>query len=325
MTTTSNAVAHLNMLSVERDAVRGGAHTMNVLKAEEWYQSGQRVAVSARDEQIHRIFARVEGEGSVTTFLHGFPTSSWDWAKVAAALSSGRKRIYIDLLGYGDSDKPLQHTYSLLEELDLFEALWKHFGVEETLLVTHDVSVSIGQELLARINEGTWRGPLITGVVFLNGGLFFSVQRPLTIQRLLRNPVTGPLVTRLVTRRTFERSMKRIYGPHSAPDLDELTQQWAIIERRGGSRLSHKLSRYHDERKRLEQRWTNALSETSVPLTFVWGMRDPISGSPMFDKARQVVAKAKFVRLEDGGHYPQIEAAERIAKEIEAIEGTPKA
>jgi len=43
----------------------------------------------------------------------------------------------------------------------------------------------------------------------------------------------------------------------------------------------------------------------------------------MLDKARQVVAKAKFVRLEDAGHYPQIEAAERIAKEIEAIEGTP--
>jgi pimeloyl-ACP methyl ester carboxylesterase len=300
-----------------------GPHTMNVLKAEEWYHTGQRVAVSARDEQTHRLFGRVEGEGPVTTFLHGFPTSSWDWAKVAAALPSGRKRIYIDLLGYGDSDKPVQHTYSLLEELDLLEAFWKHFGVEETLLVTHDVSVSIGQELLARINEGTWRGPHITGVVFLNGGLFFSVQRPLAIQRLLRNPVTGPIVTRLVTRRTFERSMRRIYGPHSAPDLDVLTQQWAIIERRGGSRLSHKLSRYHDERKRLEQRWTNALSETRVPLTFVWGMRDPISGSPMLGKARQVVVKAKFVRLEDVGHYPQIEAAEKIAKEIEAIEGTP--
>ena len=296
---------------------------MNALKAEDWYRTGERVAVSGRAEQTHSLFARVEGEGLVTTFLHGFPTSSWDWAKVAAALRSGCKRIYIDLLGYGDSDKPAQHTYSLLEQLDLFQALWKHFGIEETLLVTHDVSVSIGQELLARISEGTWRGPHITGVVFLNGGLFFSVQRPLAIQRLLRNPVTGPLVARLVTRRTFERSMKGIYGPHTGPDVDELAQQWAIIERRGGSRLSHKLSRYHDERKRLEPRWTSALSETSVPLTFVWGMSDPISGSPMLDKARQVVAKAKFVRLEDAGHYPQIEAAERVAKEIEAIEDSP--
>ena len=59
------------------------------------------------------------GKGPWTTFWHGFPTCSWDWAKVDELLPAGRSRLYLDHLGFGDSDKPAPHTYSFDEQLGL--------------------------------------------------------------------------------------------------------------------------------------------------------------------------------------------------------------
>ena len=59
-----------------------------------------------------------------------------------------------DFLGFGASDKPADHDYSLLEQADLVEALWAQEGVDETALVAHDYAVSVAQELLARARRG---------------------------------------------------------------------------------------------------------------------------------------------------------------------------
>jgi pimeloyl-ACP methyl ester carboxylesterase len=66
----------------------------------------------------------------VVTLLHGFPTSSWDWASTAAWLEADHTVVTVDLLGYGDSDKPWKHTYSTTEHADIVESVWRALGVE---------------------------------------------------------------------------------------------------------------------------------------------------------------------------------------------------
>ena len=58
------------------------------------------------------------------TLLHGFPSSSYDWAKLAPALARRHALLLPDLLGFGASDKPAQHEYSIHEQADIVEALW---------------------------------------------------------------------------------------------------------------------------------------------------------------------------------------------------------
>src|SRR5438105_15957794 len=94
------------------------------------------------------------GRGPAMTLLHGFPSSSHDWAKVAPALAERHALLMPDFLGFGASDKPAEHDYSLHEQADLVEALWAREGIEATVLVVHDYAVSVGQELLARRAEG---------------------------------------------------------------------------------------------------------------------------------------------------------------------------
>ena len=67
------------------------------------------------------------------TVLHGFPSSSHDWARAAPHLATDHALLLPDFLGFGASDKPADHHYSLTEQADLIEALWAHEGVVSTV------------------------------------------------------------------------------------------------------------------------------------------------------------------------------------------------
>src|SRR5262249_53513877 len=67
----------------------------------------------------HRIFVRdLAGAGPPILLLHGYPSSSWDWREVAHHLP-GRHLVCFDFLGFGLSDKPREHVYSLHGQADL--------------------------------------------------------------------------------------------------------------------------------------------------------------------------------------------------------------
>ncbi len=85
--------------------------------------------------------------------MHGFPSSSHDWAKLAPALAERHSLLLFDFLGFGASEKPAEHDYSLLEQADLVEALWAREGITSTVVVAHDYAVSVAEELLARRRE----------------------------------------------------------------------------------------------------------------------------------------------------------------------------
>ena len=132
------------------------------------------------------------------TMLHGFPSSSHDWARAAPQLVTEHALLLPDFLGFGASDKPADHHYSLTEQADLIEALWAHEGVVATVLVAHDYAVSVTQELLARRSEGALRVDIVA-VHLLNGGLYPDLHRPEPIQTALLDPELGPQISADIT------------------------------------------------------------------------------------------------------------------------------
>lgn len=276
-----------------------------------WFQGGERVRVELGGDAF-QIFCRTSGSGPWLTLMHGFPTSSWDWAKVAPALGQRFRLLCFDFLGFGDSDKPRRHRYSIVEQADLTEALWRHFGTVETALVGHDYGATVVQELLARERTAA----RISGVTLLNAAVYVRLARPLVIQRLLASRITGPLVARAVTERVFRRSFTSVFSPQHPPGETELRRQWQVLQRRGGAQLSHRLSHYMGDRKRHATRWEAALERERVPLRFIWGMADPRSGAHIAREIRHRLPAAALVELDDVGHYPQIEVPELVAQEI---------
>lgn len=252
----------------------------------------------------HRIFVRRGGTGPHLTLLHGFPTCSYDWSKIWKPLAAERSLLAMDLLGFGDSDKP-KRGYSFEDHAARLRALWRQLGVERTPLVAHDYSATLACELLASQGESK----TIRSVVLLNGGLRGRLHRARPIQRILTSPA-GPLVARLLNRERFAKSFTRVFtNPPSDEDIDAF---WMSIRTRDGHKRSPALLHYIGDRMRHAERWEGALEKSRVPLTFVWGMKDPVSGAHMLDSLRHL---GESVEL-PVGHYPQWEAPSEVCAAV---------
>lgn len=249
--------------------------------------------------------------------LHGFPTASFDYARMLPELGD-RRRILLDFLGFGDSDKPSDHRYSLFEQAALAEAVIARRGIDEVDLVAHDMGSSVALVLLER-----GRLP-VRRLVLLNGSLLLEHYRPLLIQRLLLHRVTGPLISRLGVIRApvSARSFRRLF-PRPPPD-DEIAAFWSLIEVHGGHKIYHRLIQYLAERGRHEHEWMAALVRSRAPLLLLWGQQDPVARPAIAEAIARDRPDAKYVPLPELGHYPQWEDPPRIAAELrEFLSATP--
>ena len=280
---------------------------------EDWWASGQRVDVEL-DGARRAVFLRRTGSGPTVTLLHGFPSSSHDWAKVAPALAERYALLMPDFLGFGASEKPANHDYSLHEQADLVEAVWEMEGVTATAIVAHDYAVSVTQELLARRAEGTLAVDVVA-IDLLNGGLYPDVHRPQPVQEALLDPEQGPQLSAALTEEALLAALRPTFaeGYDAAADSAAI---WRALSRDGGHRILHLLIRYMKDRREHETRWIGALEATDVRLAFVWGMLDPVSGAHMAERIRERLPRAPFVALDNVGHWPPLEAPALVAEAL---------
>ena len=280
---------------------------------ERWWEEGERVRLRVAGVE-REVFVRRMGSGPPLTLLHGFPSSSHDWARVAPALAEGHSLVMPDFLGFGASAKPAGHDYSLHEQADLVQALWEHDRVSSTAVVAHDYAVSVTQELLAREAAGEL-STVVERVALLNGGLYPDLHRPLPTQLALLDPQRGAELSALITQELFVAGLASTFAESfdAAPDSAEM---WRSVSREQGQRNSHLLIRYITDRERHAERWVSALESTPVPLAFVWGMLDPVSGAHMAERIRARLPAAPFTELADVAHWPQLEAPERVARAV---------
>ncbi len=253
----------------------------------------------------------------VLVMMHGFPTSSFDWIEIWSALSQNFRLLAPDLLGFGLSSKPRPHNYTIKEQADAIEALLALNQVDEWHLLAHDYGDSVAQELLARHNERPAAPHLsrLRSVALLNGGLFPETHRPRLIQKLLLSAL-GPWLAERLNRKRFGRSFRAVFSDQHQPTDAALDEFWALIAQADGHLLAPQLLRYIPERRQYRQRWVGALSESTIPLRLINGLADPVSGAHMVARYRELITTPDIVELPGIGHYPQIEAPERVVQAV---------
>lgn len=269
------------------------------MRLDEWIAGGGHIQLGGHD-----IFYRQDGpvDGRPVTLVHGFPTSSHDWAPIVPALvESGCRITTLDLLGFGASAKPARYDYRLTEQASIIEELWERFEIDKTALVSHDYGVSVAQELLHR------NANRITSAAFLNGGLYPDLHRPIRIQRLLHGPA-GAVLQHLSSEPMYHRSLHEVFG---RPVSDEAVHDmWLSTTMNNGKRVQHRLLRYIDERRTHSDRWRTALESYQGPVQFIWGPADPVSGAHVLPRLRERLPDAHILVLDEDpatGHYPQVE------------------
>ncbi|MCO1336606.1 alpha/beta hydrolase [Microbulbifer sp. OS29] len=258
-------------------------------------------------------------EKPVLLLIHGFPTSSFDWQKVWPHLTKYFRCIAMDMLGFGYSDKPKEHHYSIHGQADLNERLLHLLGINSAHILAHDYGDTVAQELLTRANaEGNTRYPSVS---LLNGGLFPETHQPRLIQKLLLSSI-GPLVNRLIGYPQFCRSFRAIFGPRTQPSAADLQDLWQILQYNKGGYHLYKLITYMRDRRQHRQRWVDALNNYPGPLQLINGSLDPVSGRHMVERFRQLINRpANIAEFSEIGHYPQWEAPDLLVSNyLEFIE-----
>jgi pimeloyl-ACP methyl ester carboxylesterase len=264
------------------------------------------------DTPAGEVFVRSSpGDGPTILLLHGYPSSSYDYREVVPQLA-GRAWLTLDFLGFGLSDKPRPHRYSLFEQADIVQRVVAEHTAGPVWLIAHDMGTSVATELLARDLRGQLTFDLQRAVIG-NGSVILNRASLRPAQKLLRSPL-GPLVSRLSNRAAFVREFGRLFGATHPLSAQEGDAQWALWSHHDGHRIAHLLIAYLDERVRHASRWHGAVRDWPKPLNFLWALDDPVATTNVLDGLRELRPAADVVELPGIGHYPQVEVPEVFSR-----------
>jgi pimeloyl-ACP methyl ester carboxylesterase len=239
--------------------------------------------------------------------VHGFPTSSYDWAGVVPELARHRRVVLFDMIGCGLSAKP-DRRYTIAMQADVAQAIVAELGIERLALMTHDMGDTVGGELLARSLEGTWTVEVVRRVV-TNGSIYIAMAQ-LTDGQLMLLDQPDAVLPQGIGPELMALSLVATLSPNHR-DVD-MGGHAELVCHAEGDRMLARLIRYIEERRANERRFTGAIETHPSPLHVVWGPDDPIAVAPMADHLVATRSDATLAWVDGAGHYPMLEDPERF-------------
>jgi pimeloyl-ACP methyl ester carboxylesterase len=287
----------------------------DVLK--KWVSEGQYMPFQGLNVFVHASgTAPVKGHGVL--IVHGFPGSSWDWQNVVSIVEKHTRVVVIDMLGFGNSSKPMTGTYkenfSLMRQADLYEAVAKAEGFEEVILVAHDMGQTVGLELMTRHDEG--KLPFkIRHAILLDGSTLVDMVKLVPLQvELLKQP--DQAATEHLDFAEFAEGLRGSFYKVTDETLDAMAQQ---VFANDGDLVIGQTLRYLNERKEYYDRWVGTLTNfRTAPLSLYWGVHDPVAVIAMADRIKMWSPTTDLYKLQNSGHWPSIEVPEVIGNAIVA-------
>ena len=280
------------------------------MTANDWKSKGEFITVNDRKLFVIDTSSFFSTEDQVPSktmvVLHGYPTSSYDYYKVLPKLSKHYRVIIHDHLGFGFSDKPLDYSYSLLDQADLALQLWQLLGVKKVHLLAHDYGTSVATEIIARNNNHELTIE-IENLTLCNGSMHIELSKLRTIQKLLKNKWLGKYVAKLTTYAIFSKNLRNVYFDKTKVSNNELKDMWMQLEYNEGRKVIHKLSQYINERYTYWNRWIGALKETNLQTNIVWAKNDLVAVPAIARLIATEISNNKLFWIENTGHFPMLE------------------
>ena len=239
-----------------------------------------------------------EGSGPAVLFVHGTPSWSFEWRTVIAAVSREHRCIAPDHLGFGLSDKPADAPLAPEDHALRLRALVEALDLSDFTLVVHDFGGPIGLPLALELAHRVKR------VIVVNSFMWSHAEDPtvLRIDRFVRS-----FLGRFLYR--FMNVSPRVLLPASFADKKRLTkrlhrQYVAPFARRAEREAPYALARaLMGSSAFYDALWARRSELARLPMTIVWGERDPAFGEQHLQRWIQAYPGAEVVRVPDAGHF----------------------
>ena len=270
---------------------------------EAWARRGRFVTLA----EGHRIFAMQEGTGPDLVLVHGFPSTSHDFAAALPLLTPRFRVTAFDQLGFGFSDKPAGDvSYSLLDQGRRAGEIVRGLGVQRARLVGHDMGLTVAVEMLCRHEAGTL-GFAIEELVLCNGSHLVELAHITPFQYAIMTDDGAADFARTFDPEAFAKALGFVWADATRTPAVDLRAIAYWLALGGGFEILPRIARYNLERTWYADRWRPILGRTAVPIRVVWGDRDPIAVLEIGRRLAEMSGGPLTV-LEGIGHYPQMEA-----------------
>ena len=318
-----------------------------IISAKEWFSSGNRLPYDTVTKSIidadkalqlkslfvfnKYIIYPKQDPHKVISFLPGFPSGSYDWAKIDGLIEKQNplNRLYVEYIGQGESDKPEKYPYSTFERADFVQAIWKYHQIDSTFVVSFDYSSLVVMELLQRqqekIEKGIKPSTVITKVLLINGGYFTDGHsHPIFTTPLLKTGFGKRSTMRAQNSNlAFNGMIKGMWSKKYKVTEAELAEVRDAIRRRNGALFLHYAAGFVDEHKASGER-LNLLSivekmHNDVSFYIVGSDKDQFEPKQVTLAKERVSKYGVDIQVLPGGHMITMEQPQLLTEKILSI------
>lgn len=262
-----------------------------------------------------RVFYREAGNPKAPTILllHGFPSSSRQWATLIPLLADRYHLVAPDYPGFGLSDAPApeRYAYTFDHLAETIDALTRQLGLERYTLLMNDYGGPVGFRLALAHPERVQALVVQNAVAHEDGlGPLWEPRRAFWRDRAAHEATVIAGFTSLDTAR------ERHIGSSPRPeryDPEAWTSEAALLSRPGQVRIQGDL--FYDYRTNVERypQWQAWLRTHRPPTLVLWGRYDP-SFAPAGATAYARDLPEAEIHMLDAGHFATDEAIDEVAR-----------
>jgi pimeloyl-ACP methyl ester carboxylesterase len=261
----------------------------------------------------HTIGFQAAGDGPLLLLLHGITSTSEAWREVMPALAEQYTVIAPDMIGHGRSAKP-RGDYSLGAYAAGVRDLIAVLGFESGSVVGHSLGGGIAMQFAYLFPEHVERLALIC-----SGGLGKEVHPLLRAATLPGSEWVLPFLAPewAMNAGSAVNSVASKLGLEAPPDVAEFARGFSTLVHEGArdAFIDTMRSVIGPEGQRVSAMDRLYLAD-QIPFLMIWGDADPVIPVEHGRRAHEVVAHSRYVEIEGSGHWPMLDAPERIVSEL---------
>ena len=266
----------------------------------------------------HEVGYRMEGEGPAILLIHGIAGSSTAWRDVVPALAQQYTVIAPDLIGHGQSAKPLG-DYSLGAYASGMRDLLRVLGVPRATVVGQSFGGGVALQLAYQHPELCERLVLVD-----SGGLGREVSWLLRFMTLPGSEYLMPVLFPSIVRERGNEISRVLYKYGIATArLGEMWRSYAsLTESTNRQSFIRTIRSVIDPGGQTVSAMDRLYLAEEIPTLIIWGDCDTIIPVSHAYAAHEAIPGSRLEIIEGSGHFPHVEAPDRFLRVLLDFLGT---
>lgn len=255
----------------------------------------------------NRIAYRLAGDGPLLMLVHGMAGSSETWKHVMPALAEHFTVLAPDLLGQGESDKPVSN-YTIGVHVHTLRDLLDSLGYDRATVVGQSLGGGVAMQFASRYPERCERLVLVD-----SGGFGREVTPYLRLLSLPGMDSVFPVFCHPWLRGTRVAAYIKRAGVRSTPARQEIWRSYASLANAGSRRAFFRsLREVVDSGGQTVSALKRLHDVAALPTLIVWGAQDPFIPVSHAIAAHKALPGSRLEIFHGVGHYPHCEAPARF-------------